>query len=172
MGEGGKKPSMGRKAKSPSDTRACLLCDRPIKAKGLCLRHYCASYSKGTCSFPGCSTRARAMHLCQNHYMRRYRVILASGASLDLQKSPSSPYVTDCSEASSCGDWTDSATASRHTTPRSDVFFALQADMAAGVQGDIAYGQYWRLVNEDKAARMSFGEESSPTGRPTETTSV
>jgi len=163
---------MGRKAKSPSDTRVCLLCDRPVKAKGLCLRHYCASYSNGTCTFPGCANRARAMHLCQNHYMRRYRVILLAGTSVDVQKSPSSPYVTDCSEASSYGDWTDSAAVSRNATPRSDVVFALQADTYAGVRGDIAYGQYWRLVNEDQAARTSFGEESSPTERPAETTSV
>lgn len=155
---------MGRKARPLSEAKTCVACERPVKAKGLCLRHYCATYSNGPCAFPGCQRRARAMHLCQSHYMRKYRCSTPSPIVDVARKSPSSPYVTDCSEASSCGDCTDSAAPSCSATPRTDVSFALQADVLGGTQGDIAYGEYWRFSSDGQAVRRPFGEESSPAG--------
>ena len=88
----------------------------------------------------------------------------APPAAEDDWYSPSSPYITDCSETSSYGGCSDSAATSRSATPRTDVVFALQADTCIEVRGDVAYGQYWNLVNDGQAVREPFGEESSPAG--------
>lgn len=61
-------------------TRACVRCERPARARGLCIRHYRKAKDSGLfaelnipCAVEECADRARAGGLCNRHYLRSRR---------------------------------------------------------------------------------------------------
>jgi len=57
-------------------TSSCRLCDEPVRAQGLCSRHYQAARRTSNphrCSAPDCDSGVKARGLCSKHYMREFR---------------------------------------------------------------------------------------------------
>ena len=155
---------MGRKAKGITPENVCIRpqCSRPIKARGLCMHHYCEIYSQGQCVVPGCLSTAKSKRMCERHYKQASRTSLFRKVVDDLSKTPTGPYVTDCSETSSYCD--ESYPSSRAATPRGEVCFALYTEKTDVASGDVPYDVYRALCLGSQAARKTSGDESSPSG--------
>ncbi len=154
---------MGRRPKNSTVEKQCTFhgCAKPVKALGLCMHHYCGSYSQGKCKVHGCYNKARSRRMCEMHYKRSLRSGSVEIGDEMAWMSPSCPYVKDLSETSSYYDCeTDSSSSA--STPRLEGNFALATEPSYLLDGDVSFDDYRSLFIQTKAVCGSKGSESSP----------
>jgi len=92
-------------------------CDREVKARGLCHRHYEAArrtnqietrpWRRGTpqCSAPGCERPNEARGLCKNHYRQEVTRLHRAANPLPPTKAQLSCALADCDSPRWCREW-------------------------------------------------------------------
>lgn len=77
--------------------------DKP-KAKGLCMKHYCANQRNivpTTCTIEGCDNRARSIGLCRHHYQAHWRAHQPKKPPVTITTDPTQPgcIVVGCTKS-------------------------------------------------------------------------